>query len=299
MWALNRKFEAQEIDLNLNGVGVVCHAHSEQVIPAKGKYQYVPAKRFSLARHPNTKTGESAPIIEEGRMHLELTLVFDVNLVGDSEAALFRQGEEARREALAERIAFIIADMRVAGGTIISEAPTGLLLGVAQHPEVRSKDFRQLRRSLLPGFALVSRADLLRTSHSETESPPNSPLETWLSLCRFNYSAKVIDRDEGELSDEKQVEWVWDRPAGAGWLVPISVGYRALSPLYQRGTVKSSRDRETPFRFVEALHSIGEWLAPHRLTDVSQLLWYPSTDPEKGLYRVINHYTSPAIEPSL
>ncbi|WP_239894175.1 type I-F CRISPR-associated protein Csy2 [Laribacter hongkongensis] len=46
-------------------------------------------------------------------------------------------------------------------------------------------------------------------------------------------------------------------------------------------------------RFVESLYSLGQWLSPHRLHDVRQLLWYPTHDPASGVYRCRNDYQAP------
>jgi len=287
MWALNRKFVDEGIGLNLNGVGVVCHDHEEQV--SQDNYR----KRFSLARHPIKKNGGAAPIVEEGRIHLEISLVFDVNRVGGSaEEGIFLQGEEQRRNDLALRLSEIISDMRVAGGHIISENPTAALLGLPENAEARAEKFIQLSRQLIPGFALVSRHDLLkdRWDKMKMDQPSASLLDAWLDLSRFTYRARSLAEGDESPVDGK-FEWRSNRPKGTGWIVPISVGYAALSPLYSAGSVRSSRDSTTPFRFVEALHSIGEWIAPHRLTDVDQLLWYPQTEPDGGIYRATNHYS--------
>ena len=45
-----------------------------------------------------------------------------------------------------------------------------------------------------------------------------------------------------------------------------------------------------PFRFVESLYSIGEWIGPHRLQKPQDLLWYADSQPEQGLYRCRNDY---------
>jgi len=291
MWALNRKFIDENIDLNLNGVGVICHDHQEQV--SQDNYR----KRFSLARHPLRKTGELAPIIEEGHIHLDVSLVFDANWVsGPSEVSLFLQGEEVKRANLECEIAQIISDMRVAGGAIISDNPTATLLSIPENRDARAEQFINLSRQFLPGFSLVSRHDLLKIRWDEmkVEQPSVSLLDAWLDLSRFNYRAKSVKEGEAPPADGS-VEWVRDRVKDSGWIVPISIGYAALSPLHAAGTVRSSRDEITPFRFVEALHSIGEWVSPHRLADVDQLLWYPKVEPEKGLYRIVNQYARSGI----
>jgi CRISPR-associated protein Csy2 len=75
-------------------------------------------------------------------------------------------------------------------------------------------------------------------------------------------------------------------------VVPIPIGYGALGDIHPAGTVANARDDKTPFRFVESLYSIGQWVAPHRLTRPEQLLWYADSRLENGLYRCRNHYSS-------
>lgn len=72
--------------------------------------------------------------------------------------------------------------------------------------------------------------------------------------------------------------------------MPIPVGYAALSPLHEAGSVLNARDAATPLRFVESVYSMGEWISPHRLTHLDQLLWRAETDEALGLYRCRNDY---------
>jgi CRISPR-associated protein Csy2 len=54
--------------------------------------------------------------------------------------------------------------------------------------------------------------------------------------------------------------------------------------------VADARDTTTPFRFVESVYSIGQWVSPHRLTDVNDLLWYGQYDDANCLYRCRNDF---------
>ena len=92
-----------------------------------------------------------------------------------------------------------------------------------------------------------------------------------------------------KTAEKTQGEWQHDRK-GQGWIVPIPVGYGALGDVHPAGTVANSRDPQTAFRFVESLFSIGQWLAPHRLNSIEQLLWYVDSQPENGLYRSRNNF---------
>ena len=72
--------------------------------------------------------------------------------------------------------------------------------------------------------------------------------------------------------------------------MPLPIGYAGISPLYAPGEVANSRDDSTPFRFVESLYSLGEWVSPHRLDTLEQLLWTHEADPNAGLYRCRNRH---------
>jgi CRISPR-associated protein Csy2 len=118
--------------------------------------------------------------------------------------------------------------------------------------------------------------------------PDTTALDALLDLSRINVEPVVTDVADDNDSEEK-IEWaIRPRP---GWLAPIPVGYGAISTLYQPGDVKNARDKTVPFRFVESLYGLGQWLSPHRIDDLSQLLWYHHAEPQAGLYRCINHYS--------
>ncbi len=296
-WALERKLAAEGVGLSLVATGVICHAHQKQVSPG-----YV--NTFRLTRNPVDKDGSTAAIVEEGRMHLEITLIFAaVWNPEDTAGNVFGQSPEARQQ-LANRAAALVAAGRVAGGSVLPSEPAPgrrirpQLLKIPENSGEREQQFRRLRRQWLPGFALVGRDDLLRerSEQLKAQDPAATQLDAWLDLSRFNWRPKPGARDEAPLPDGK-VEWQHDR---SGWIVPIPVGYGALSPLHDGGRVRNARDASTPFRFVESLYSIGEWISPHRLGDVDQLLWYADSLPEQGLYRVRNDYElSIAKEPSV
>lgn len=286
MQALERKL-AGSIALQFDAVGVVCHAHQAQT---SGDY----SQGFHLSRNPVDKDGSTAAIVEEGRVHLEITLVFGV-----SGEALYVGDEE--RKAHAHSIAELLHGLRIAGGSIIpplsgKRAYHPSLQTLGESGEDRALQFRQLRRHWLPGSVLVARDDLLH-SHLVTLQQQNaeaSLLDAWLDKSRLNHhpqKIKTIDKVTGQ--ETETVKWLHSRGEGSGWIVPIPVGYGALSPLYPAGSVANARDEKTPFRFVESVYSLGEWISPHRLTDVNEILWYTHHDENSGLYRCKNDYAPP------
>ena len=90
MTALERRL-GRDAGIAFYGVGVICHAFEAQVTTAGY------TRAFHLTRNPVLVDGSTAGIVEEGRVHLDLTLVFDVQLTeanrADPErAALVRTG---------------------------------------------------------------------------------------------------------------------------------------------------------------------------------------------------------------
>lgn len=278
MWALERKLAGRH-PITLDAVGVICHDHDEQT--TEGGY----TKAFRLTRNPVDKDGGTAAIVEEGRIHLDITLVFAVS-------GGFVDMDEAQRQVIADAIADVVAGMRVAGGSVLPpQRPDSQtqprLIRMAEDASEAAEQFRQLRRRWLPGFTLVCRDDLLRQRLSElcTSNPSATALDAWLDLSRFNW--KAVSTEQADAAKPK-VEWRHDRTEG--WIVPIPVGYGALADPHPAGTVHNARDQTTAFRFVESLYSIGQWISPHRLSDVRELLWYAHSDASSGLYRCNNDF---------
>jgi CRISPR-associated protein Csy2 len=289
MWALERKLAQAGVPLRLHGVGVVCHHHQEQVTQG-----YV--RSFNLTRNPVNQDGSTAAIVEEGRMHLQITLVLGVSekRTPGTPAALV-QGNQAPLDDWAARAGHLLAGMRVAGGSVLPTRPVPgkrvrpWMAIVPEDPAAADKAFRQWRRQWLPGFALVGRDDLLaeRLQDLRATQPDATLLDAWLHAARFNHEPVVPDGSPPPPAG--QVPWADPhRPKGSGWVVPIPVGYAALTSAHAPGTVRHARDATVPMRFVESVYALGEWIGPHRLTHLGQLLWQAETDETRGLYRCRN-----------
>jgi CRISPR-associated protein Csy2 len=283
MWALERKLCASGIGMAFDGVGVICHDFDEQV--TEGGY----TKAFRLTRNPVDRDGSTAAIVEEGRIHLDITLVFGV-----SSKTILEETEA--RQTLADAIADTLAGMRVAGGSIVPTRSVAAhqgaeLIRLAEDPAEARKQFRRLRRRWLPGFALVCRDDLLaeRLSSLQTTAPTATALDALLDLSRINWRP-----EPGAPSDTERKAVEWKPEPRDGWIVPIPVGYGALSSVHPAGSVKNARDSRTDFRFVESLYSMGQWISPHRLGSIRELLWYGHSDIEGGLYRCRNDFVATA-----
>lgn len=290
MQAVARKLP-DDFGLGFAGVGVVCHDF--QALATRGGF----TRSFHLTRNPVGADGGTAAIVEEGRIHLDVTLVLGVR---------FRPGFDPHdtdgHQHMADTVGEQVAGMRVAGGSVMPSLRRlpewqrrPRLQRLDYGAEEQAKVFRAERRRWLPGFALVSRDDLLadHLAALRKAQPDATVLQAWLDLSRLNVHAeRPVTTDPDTLHETTHVEWVTQRPPG--WIVPIPVGYAALSDLYAPGGVAGARDRSTPLRFVESLYSMGQWVSPHRLKAPADLLWHPHHDPASGLYHCVNHFIRPA-----
>jgi len=284
MTALERRIGTQG-GLKLYGVGVICHSCNPQV--TRGGY----VRKFCLTRNPVKKDGETAAIVEEGRVHLDLTLVFDAELSTDYIA-------EEKRAAVASHVADLLSGMRLAGGSVMPDSASATrqshepqLRLIPDDDDERLNQFKQMSRRWLPGFALVSRDELLvqRLQELRGEKPSASVLDAWLSLSCLTQSP-VVGAGENYTPESDGAPSEWQIEGRSGWVVPIPVGYAALSELYPPGHVSGARDLEVSFRFVESVYSIGQWISPYRLKLAEQLFWYPVYDTETALYRCYNKF---------
>lgn len=292
MTALERRLGVRS-GITFYGVGVVCHGFEPQV--TRGGY----TRSFHLTRNPVLQDGSTAAIIEEGRVHLDITLIFDVELVGEFQ-------DEIKRTQLAAEIGEVIAGMRVAGGSVVPQLNVSRyrntkpqLQLMAEDEEQRRMQFGRLSRRWLPGFVLVSRDDLLQSRLADLrESMPQATvLDAWLDLSRINYRAERHKGTLPEVNEDTEAA-LWQAESRSGWIVPIPVGYASLSELYPPGSVSGARDESVSFRFVESIYSIGQWISPHRLTDVKQLFWSQMHDAISGLYLCTNDF-HPTTTPSV
>jgi len=288
MHALERQLPSH-LPLGFEGVGVICHDFEAQASRA-GR-----VNTFHLTRNPINHKGETTAIVEEGRAQLDITLVFGVTGAADAEDP----------ETVAAQIAEMVAGMRVAGGSVmprdrpVSRKHRPALVRFKEDDEQRAKQMQSWHRRLLPGFALVCRDDLLndRLAELQREDESASALDAWLDLSALNF--EPISDDVGEEAAPptgRKSNWRIRRPPG--WIVPIPVGYGALSPVHENAAVHRTRDDKTPFRFVESLYSIGEWISPHRLRRPEEFLWYTASDSDQGIYRCHNDYAAGSAQSS-
>ncbi len=259
--ALSRKLSASK-SVTLQGCAVICHQHQIHAYQPKEYRDYV----FAQSKNPPTtraKAKETPPIIEEGKMNMTVSLVMacpDLNM-----------SRTAEINTLVQTIMNLAYQHRLAGGSIQNIAAVHVLNLDQQ------KLSKKLKRLMLPGFVLMDRSDLLANHyHALKQQQVDAELmDAWLDFSALKYQAEPkLKENELEATDKTEAEWLrMDKPA-KGWLVPITNGYKAISPIYPSDEVANTRDSTTPVCFVEAVHSIGEWRSLHRIQNVSDMLWH-------------------------
>ncbi|MDR3578831.1 MAG: type I-F CRISPR-associated protein Csy2 [Oryzomonas sp.] len=272
--ALSRKLPA-ELKLKLDGCGVISHNRQILSHQPRGWGDHV----FALTRNPLTKEEKSPAFNEEGRMHMTVSLLIPIAGILD---------DSSEPKMLGQVIEQLALSLRLAGGTIINIGAVEILEPPEDYEELQLFYRKQLRK-LLPGFALVQCSDLLaeHTGRCVTQDSHAEPLDAWLDFSAIKFQAELPD---GVVDEQTPAEWRYVPKPDCGWLVPMATGYRGISDLYESGQVARSRDSTTPFRFVESVYSVGEWISPHRTTDLKQLIWCYHSEPETGWYMCRNSY---------
>ncbi|MFJ5378647.1 type I-F CRISPR-associated protein Csy2 [Pectobacterium sp. CHL-2024] len=244
--ALSRKLQVSH-GLTLEGCGVVSHQHQLHAYGSSWE------RRFALTRNPLTKEAKTAAFNEEGRMHMTVSLLIrcEGQIPTDTTALRDYLTQQAQCQ-------------RLAGGTVI-----GIEHVTFQALPENEVETRKVMRRLLPGFVLRDRTPLLY-EHFQTlqQANPHAELiDAWLGFAALKMQA---ERDPSDNT----VQWQYlPKPGGGGFLIPLMIGYRAISPLYAPGEVDKTRDTQTPFRFAEAVYGIGEWQGAHRVHDINHILW--------------------------
>ena len=252
-------------DITLGGCAIVSHDYQLRVYKPspKANFEFIQSKNPPvLAKHK----AASVPIIEEGKMNLTASMIIEVSKELTTNEASVKQ---LKQVVLAHCL-----KSRLAGGTILSIGRVDLLS--ASTNEQLNKLTKKLKRLTMPGFVLKDRSEYLNRHFQRLkETDENAELlDAWLDFSALKYQAQPkLKKNELEATAETEADWMLLAKPEKGWLVPIMTGYKAISKIYSVGEVANTRDAETPTRFVEAVHTIGEWKSMHRITNINEIIW--------------------------
>lgn len=278
---LSRQFKAQ-FGIGFNGCAIFCHDYK-----VNSYEQYY--TRFIQSRNPPStlkgKGGDAkkpAPIIEESKMDMVVSLLLrcDNNLATNSEDI----------NAYINALKSYIYSARLAGGSIYHIRSIRML----------GNDMTALKRAILPSFVLLDATHLLEAHFNECqqEQPNKLLLDIWTDFFAYKEQAVQDDvvQDGATLNKKtpnktaKEVTWArYIPPNKKGWIVPLMKGFKGISPLYDPSEVDNLRDTRYPFRFVEAVHGLGEWRSVHRLEDLDSIFWRYQVSDEWYLCEQTSH----------
>jgi CRISPR-associated protein Csy2 len=279
------------------GVGIVSHKFTPQITKTNS-FRYSPYQ-LNLARHPLKSDGSTPAMIEEGKGYLEISLIIGLTGEGlDQHLSANDEDLSAESQALLGKMTQLIYNMRLAGGSIFPhKRMKPKLVNWSSHDAANKTKI--LRRSVLPGFALQYRQEVLSAHQTWLRDYPNylatqqaepNLLDTLLDIQRLNF----VSTAQENQAENIEVDGIWQvrkRPEHLkGWLVPIPIGYATLSDLQPQGSIKGLRNDAYPATFVETLLSLGEWQSPHRIGNLVEILWNYNTEPKNGVYELVQPF---------
>ena len=254
--ALERKMSSiNELKaVRFTGTAISCLSHQLQVYPRRGNGQKF---IISTANPPALNGGHAikAPsFIANARIHLTVSILIEI-------AGLSGTMQDRFMEILNPKL----PSLRWAGGDLLSHKKACIY----SVEEGNDEEERAVLRSLMPGCVLIERRDLMTQAMKAGE-------ESLDALLRFLSVHHHARRDEeGHVTG-------WDSYREApGWLVPISVGFKGLTP---PGQAACQRDPKTPHRFAENILTLGEFRLPCRFRHVDDILWHYEYQESAALY---------------
>ena len=174
-------------------------------------------------------------------------------------------GNAEDKDAILEKVQSEIWRMKIAGGDINRIQSMSIQYTDVDDPAT----IRRVRGMLMPGYVIIERRDILK---QEMENGTNG-LDALLDYTKVNMSAR---KDE----NGKITGWNLSRK-GTGWIIPISVGFKGLSPL---GICRNQSDKETQHRFAESVVTLGEFRMPYHFDSIDDMMWRYAYDENQELY---------------
>ncbi|MGB7344257.1 MAG: type I-F CRISPR-associated protein Csy2 [Pirellulaceae bacterium] len=228
--ALQRKLGGGDSNgqVRVNGVGMICHQF--EMLDHQDGY----SRTLQLTANPLNEKGERSSFVEEGRCHMTVSIVLEVEGLTGGQRGLDRMGET------------VFAKMKLAGGDLL----------VPPQAEFLVDDRKSIRR-LMPGHALMDRRSLMVDAMQGGDD----------ALQALHRHLQIQHRSE--TGADGKVTWTSQRHS-LGWIVPIATGFHAISPV---GTAAQARDPHTPHRFAESVVTLGEFVMPTRVESLASLIW--------------------------
>ena len=265
--ALGRKLPT-DAGIALGGVLIAAHNLNVHHYKAAPGADYT----FNQTRNPVTRNGTTAGIVEEGKASLTVTLVVEV--VAD------RQAHRELKESPAEFETMIyenVMQQRMAGGS---------LTGIRKVQWFEKTHLDKLARALVTGFILMdAQKDLIDITRELQEKQSDATaLDALIEVATLH---NLPREDQSEIADPV----IHTVKTGRGWLVPMPVGFQSIAPMVDAGVMQNCRNPEYPSQYVESVYSLGKWVFPYRISDISACFWRYAK-PQENLYLVTQTTTN-------
>ena len=155
-------------------------------------------------------------------------------------------------------------------------------MAMAKTDSVRYVGFENIQSLvplLMPAFVLMDASlefsELI--TKAQSQNPNTTPLDVLLDVCTLHHIP--------ELDTNGNTKWYTQSiKTGYGWLVPMPMGYQAISKRFQAGKLVNVRNPEYPSQYVEAVYGLGKWVYPHHLKDNIETAFWRQQYDETGLY---------------
>ncbi len=234
----------EELDsLRFPSVAVVCHDFKLHTYKGNNDFE------FSIVStgNPLDKSGKRPSFIEEARCDLVISLLIEYD------------GDDAE---LVEAVTRILPTLKMASGDIQD-------FGKINIRQVRDEpDYHSLVGSVMPGFCLIERRELMRQAMQDGQDA----LDALLDYLKVSHHC--------EQGEDEKVTWSSQRRE-KGWLVPVATGFQGIS---EPDKAEHQRASDTPHRFAESIVTLGEFIMPYRLESLDQMLWQYQYDHKNNFY---------------
>lgn len=261
--ALQRKLNQRGFtDLELISTAIVSHSCDLQTYKGEGDYV---ASIVGTGNPLEPKSEKDKPdgyavrpsFIEEARCHLDVSLLIEYQSQPSEE-------ERFMEPAFITELSQLISTMKIAGGDIIRfDKPETCTVD-----DMDEREARKLIRSLMPGYVLIERRDLMEDAMKDGADALNA----MLGYLTINHTCEKTEND--------QIIWRSQRKV-PGWIIPIAIGFHGISEL---GQAKNQRDSTVLHCFAESVVTLGEFVMAHRIRQLDDMLWQYQYDAENNLY---------------
>lgn len=258
--ALQRRLNANGYPaLKLVSTGVISHQCDLQTYQGPGDFVH----SIIGTGNPVDKDGNRSAFIEEARCHLDVSLLIEYQADETTEDAILLP-------TFLDNVSQHLMRMKVAGGDLQSFSTPALPVIDDSDEQAQKK----LMCSLMPGFALIERRELMQREMKQG----SDALDSMLEYLTVHHSCTRDDDGSVNWKSQRKLDNEGNKP---GWIVPIATGFQGISKL---GQAKNQRDPETPHRFAESVVTLGEFRMAHRVKQLDEVLWHYHTESDKNLY---------------